>query len=1324
MKKQIRMLLAAAMSGALLCQPVGGLTGIAAEDSAVYLSDLAWQSLSVGWGNPGLDKGLAGKQIALRGSNGVQTYEKGLVLHAPSEISYDLTDSGAKAFKAFIGIDINGEQGSPDSASCGFIVMVDGVEKYKSGVIRIGGGNREVSIDLPADAKKLTLISTDGGDGNNSDHSVWADARLILDGNKLHDLKAVTASSTATLLEPGQTARVTAAGTLVNGAAAVFPAGGLTFASSDESIAAVSADGTVTAKASGVATLTATGELGGISRSGSVDIIVAGENTDQNIWTVASPDGSIQAYLGLNAAGRLLYAVRRAGENVLRTASLGFDTSLADFTEGLVLESAPAASEIHETYSVVSSRKESYENHAMERTFTFQKDGAALHLQTRAYDDGFAFRYIIEGGRPGSLTVRDEATGFGLPAGSTVWAMPYGSGAYNYEGEFKESPVDQVNGGQSMPMLYETAGGSFVLLSEADLHGNYIASQLTPQGDGLFKTDFVPQQTGDVETVFPFSSPWRTALIGSLADIVEGSMAENVVNDPDADEDYSWVVPGGSSWSWIAEAGSDQKAAQHDPEIIKKYIDLAAEMGWKYYIMDEGWQPPANGGDSRYAGYYDWFDEIAAYAEERGIGLIAWVLADDLRTEAQRVARLDDWAAHGIKGIKVDFFDRETQDRTGLLDEVYAHCAKLHMVVNAHGANKPTGEVRSNPNVLTREAIKGREYGGLSVYQYTILPFTRTAIGPADVTETVYPGWNESMGFTNALSVLVQSGIHCYASKPEDYLNTPVYTLYKDMPSVWDDTRLVDGYPGEFAVMMRRSGESWYGAAVSVAARTVRFPMDMLGDGDYYAFIYKEGDSRKEIELEIQKVDKTSVVDVPVMEEGGCTIKVVKDLPTGPETIALDADSLTLEIKETAALTASITPVDPEIKQLSYSSSDESVAKVDSNGVVTGVGRGTAVITASSPLDSGIKASCTVTVIGPRYVLNEEEWEVLRSEPEAVRFLDENTVAINARKGDVGEDERNPLKNVFYTAPADEDFTITAKVSGGMTAAFQTAALVAFTDDKNLVAAMRRYHPNFGGNIFEHMTYLGRYDEITTSDGSKDTDAWLRLEKKGNTFASYFSMDGEAFTKIGEKDAQPVASSQELKIGFMATVGSGENADITLTFSDFTYRSGRTEKKLSFAVENTEDLLTAAVSAAEKGLGALTPANGLTAAAIMEAVTDAVHNGEIAAAWTEGFRLEPATAAAEGRITGVITLTYKGESAGVKIDLTIPRLADTVVKGDLDKNGEVTIQDVMEACKVLARKSADKAPTPEEITRGDMNDDEILTIADVMEICKILARKA
>ena len=1331
MKRKLQAFLAAVLTGALLCQPAVGLTGSAAagpEAGAIYLSDLSWQSVSVGWGNPSKDQGLSGGTIAIRGADdSKQVYRKGLVLHAPSSVTYDLTGSEATAFRAVIGIDDNGAIDDKSSSSSVFIVQVDGVEKYKSpSIVKIDNGNIPVEADIPAGAKTLTLITTDGGNGNNGDHCVWADARLLVDESKLGSLQSVSISAAERLLAVGDSTALTAEGALLGGGTAQFPEGGLTFSSSDESVASVTADGKVTAKAPGAAAVTVTGRLDGVERSAKMDLIVEGENSEKNVWSLTSPEGKVSASLALSEDGRLLYALRRAGETLLQTAPLGLTTSLADFSEGLEAAGAPAADEIDETYSVISSRKDAYTNHAMERSFTFKKDGQTLVVQARAYDDGFAFRYSVPGRRNQEMRVSDEASGFRLPAASAVWAMPYSGGAYNYEGMFTESTAETLAGGQSMPLLYKTPSGTFVLLSEANLDGGYIGSQLFQQGGGLLKTAFVPQQSGDVTTTLSFNSPWRTVLAGELSDIVEGSMAENVAYEPER-ADYDWVEAGGAAWSWIAEGagGYDaQKAAQRDPAIIKKYIDLAAEMGWKYFIMDEGWQPDGTGGD-RYAGYYDWFDEIAAYAESKQIGLIAWVLADDLRTEEQRVARLDDWAAHGIKGIKVDFFDRESQDRTALFGEIYTHCAELHMVVNAHGSNKPTGEVRTYPNVLTREAIRGREYGGLSVEQYTILPFTRTAIGPADVTETVYPAGGETAGFMNALSVLVQSGIHCYASGPEDYLDSPVYTLYKDMPSVWDDTRFVDGYPGDFAALMRRSGEDWYGAAVSVEARTVAFPMDVLGDGTYYALIYKEGSGRKDIALEVQKVTKESVIQVPVMENGGCAVKVVKKAPSGPESIALDSEKLTVEIGEQRVLRASITPADPVIKQVSFTSSDESVAAVTADGKITGVGRGTAVITASSPLDSDIKAVCTVKVAGPRYELETNRWEMLRKDEAALRFPSADAVQITAGQGDVGETDRNPLRNVFYMTPGSDDFTISVKVSGGLGVSFQTAALTAFTDDTHMVAAMRRYHGHFGGNCFEHMTYLNGYDEVTKPDTDRDAPAWLRLEKKGGTFLSSYSMNGVDWITIAEKAGGAVgsASREKLKIGIFATVGSGENAEIPITFSDFTYTgSDGKEVKVPFGRIDPAGVLDNAKWDAEAVLKELPVGNALTADEVLAAVREAVDNPDIDTAWSSPFRLAAATGQAEGRVSGTLTLAYGGETAEVVLDLIIPKLS--AVKGDLTGDGKVNISDVMAACKVLARKSAGQAPTPEEVERGDVTGEGEITITDVMAICKIIAQKA
>ncbi len=1328
MKKAVRAALASVLSGLLLCQPLAGLTAGAAEETTVYLSDMAWTDLSVGWGSPGIDENLNGGAIAIRDEQGVrQTYAKGLVLHAPSEISFDITDSGAETFQAVIGIDDNDQIGDRNASSCGFIVEIDGEAVYTSEVLRINSGGVDVSVDIPADAHTLTLITTDGGDGNGNDHSAWADARLLLDPVAAGRLRTVSLSAETRLLDVGDTLSLQPAGRLAAGTAADLSEADIVYTTSDEMVASVSADGRVTALSAGPVTVTAAVTLDGVTREGQIDLLVAGESADKQVWDLASPDGQVEAWFALTGAGQPVYALQRQGRTVVDVSPLGFQTSEGDYSTGLALEDAGQDREIDETYSVLSSRKDTYENHARERTFTFAKAEGALAVTARAYDDGLAFRYTLTPASGDALAISGEATGCRLPAASTVWAMPYASGAYNYEGLYSETAIEDLTGGQATPLLYQTPDGDYALLAEAMLDGSYVGTQLVPQDGGLLQAAFVPQQTEDVTAGETFTSPWRTVITGDLSAIVEGSMIENVSDDPDTRADYSWVQPGGTAWSWIAESAMGQREAQHDPDIIKEYIDLAYEMGWKYFIMDEGWQPPAASG-SGYEGYYDWFDEIVDYADERGIGLIAWVLADDLDTPEKRAARLDDWAAKGIKGIKVDFFDRESQERLELQETIYEYCADLEMVVIAHGTNKPTGEVRTNPNVLTREAIRGREYGGMSVEQYTMLAFTRTAIGPADVTETVYPAGGESAGFMNALSVLVQSGIHCYAGAPEDYLNSPVYTLYKDMPVTWDDIRLVDGYPGDYVALARRSGESWYGAAISVEARTVEFPLDMLDDGTYYAYIYKDGASRNEVELEIQQVTKDSVLEIPVAENGGCAIKVVREVPDGPESITLSAESLTLEEREQAQLTAEITPADAQINQIIWRSSDESVATVSADGRVTGIQAGRATITATSPVDSAVTASCTVQVTPPRYALDTDNWEIVRENSDNLRFADENTVQITMEKGDVGEMEGSDriIKNIIRMTPADEDFTLTVKVSGNMTASFQTAALIAYTDESNLIAAMRRYHGNFGGNIFEHMTYLGGYNEKTTGDANPQADAWLKLEKQGSIFISSYSFDGGTWTEIGREEGGAVAAAQpgELKIGIYAAVGSGENAEMTVSFSDFTYTgaSGRPQL-LPFAVEDVTGLLERARTAAEDAVDALTPSNTLSADAILEAVTTAVDGTGVTAAWTTAYSLEPATDTSEGRIQGAITLTYGEDSVEIPIQLTIPPLGSAVIKGDLTGDGLVRIEDVMAACRILARQAGGDEPTDAELERGDLTGDGHIRIEDIMSICRILARQ-
>lgn len=534
--------------------------------------------------------------------------------------------------------------------------------------------------------------------------------------------------------------------------------------------------------------------------------------------------------------GEAAYSVEKDCKTVISLSKLGLITKESDFCRGLTFESVSTA-EIDEKYTVISHKKAIYNNSAKEASVIFSKDGFKFVVCARVYEDGFAVRYCIEGNVSEIISERTEIA---VSNAERLWYMPY---HYCYEGEFKDINLEDKTkvADVSMPALLSIKE-NYLLLSEADLNGGYAGSMLSLD-NGTFTTVFVPQQKTPISVSDRFQSPWRFGVFSSLSNVFECTMAENLTTHSD-NADYSFVKTGAASWSWL----SGGYWAQRNAVSIKKNIDLCADMGWKYFIMDDGWQPKNKNlftkkkKGSEY-GYFKWINEVINYATEKGVGLIAWTRCDNLRTPFMR-ERLAEWANLGIKGIKVDFFDSECQDRMKLYDDIYKTCAKNKLIVNAHGANKPTGEIATHPNVITREGIRGEEYGKLDSYQYTVIPFTRGAVGPADVTETLKSrDGTVTEGFQAAVSFVVYSGLHCFASSPEEYAASAARPLYKNFPCVWDDTRLLDGAPGEFCSVMRSSSDVYYIGSLTVKARTVKFTYDFLPDGLFTAEIFKSDDS-------------------------------------------------------------------------------------------------------------------------------------------------------------------------------------------------------------------------------------------------------------------------------------------------------------------------------------------------------------------------------------------------------------------------------------------------------------------------------------------------
>ena len=337
----------------------------AEQDEAVrYLSDMELAKASVGWGELMRDKGLEELPLKLRTADGTQTYSKGLCAHAPSELVVDVEGRGAQRFQAYVGVNY-----SKNGGSCGFVVKADDQELFNVAKIKESDTQQRVDVEIPAGTKKLTLITTDGGDGMNSDHSVWADAKLLLDASVQKNLHRVTASAGKAMLEVGEATAVSLKGTLVNDSEADLSAADITYASSDEKVATVDDKGVITGVSNGLVTITCEATLDGITKSASVDLII-GNEVEGKVWSIASPDGEVASVFMLGSEGNLSYSVQRENKSVLGFSAMGMNTSVGDFTEGLEFNGVTDAKTVDETYSVNSRKKEEYRNHYTERTIS------------------------------------------------------------------------------------------------------------------------------------------------------------------------------------------------------------------------------------------------------------------------------------------------------------------------------------------------------------------------------------------------------------------------------------------------------------------------------------------------------------------------------------------------------------------------------------------------------------------------------------------------------------------------------------------------------------------------------------------------------------------------------------------------------------------------------------------------------------------------------------------------------------------------------------------------------------------------------------------
>ena len=497
--------------------------------------------------------------------------------------------------------------------------------------------------------------------------------------------------------------------------------------------------------------------------------------------------------------------------------------------------------DVTDDYRMLSGKRLHCTNQAREYEANL---GENLRLVLRLYNDGVAFRYVLSGLRNQMLP--KEQTTYLIPEGTKRWMQQWSEA---YEGFFpltttcKVEPVPSFSGifksaegfnnRWGYPALISPADHVFVLLSEANIERRQSASCLYNEGE---RFRVVPDQN-DLRVSGIWRSPWRVAIIGSLADVVESTLITDV-SAPNKLLDTSWIHPGVVSWIyWAYNHGSN------DFEIIKKYVDMAVTLKLPYVLIDAEWDEMQDGRT---------IEEAVAYATTQGVKPLIWYNSsvgwiDGAPGPKFRLNKPEDrekefaWCEKiGVAGVKIDFFSGDNQMNMDYCIDLLECAARHHLLVNFHGAPIPRGWQRTYPNLLSTEGVYGAEwYNNVPTFtnqaasHNATLPFTRNVIGPMDYTPCAFSDSQHphitSLAHELALTVLYESGLQHLADKPESYLAQPqaVQDFFTELPNVWDETRFVAGYPGKSAVLARRFGHSWYVAGINGLDEAQMFSLDL-----------------------------------------------------------------------------------------------------------------------------------------------------------------------------------------------------------------------------------------------------------------------------------------------------------------------------------------------------------------------------------------------------------------------------------------------------------------------------------------------------------------
>lgn len=608
-----------------------------------------------------------------------------------------------------------------------------------------------------------------------------------------------------------------------------------------------------------------------------------------------SPNGNIEAVLYCtkgDSFGRpsltITFQEASNSHTLFENLLTGVRSNRQNLSDSLRLIAVSTPVTISEEYTMISGKKRLCHNQAMEQVYTFENPaGETLHLEVRTYNDGVAFRYRFTSKSEGEVITK-EATIYPIAEGVKRWIQPL---KIDYEGFYDltcsgipepDLRSNRINYRWAYPLLLEPADSIFVLITEANIGRDQCGSHLNNEADSsaywLELADKELPVSGDWE------SPWRLMIIGNLADVVESTLVTDV-SEPSKVNDCDWIRPGPAAWIyWAHNNGSN------DYQIVKKYIDLAAEMRWPYNLIDWKWNEMANGGN---------VNDAVQYAAGKGIQTLLWYNSSTswngegapgplfvLNEKESRVNEYSKLKEMGVSGIKVDFFNGDGHKEMNYYIDLLEDAIDSQLLINFHGATLPRGWQRTYPHMMTMEAVYGAEWynnrpllTGKAARHNATLPFTRNVVGPMDYTPGTFSDSQHphitSHGHELALTILFESALQHMPDRPESYrsLPAPIRTFLSGLPTTWDETKLLAGYPGESVVLARCKGDSWYIAGINGTEEplTLTFSPAALAGIHKTITIFSDGtdDRNFTITEESSLTDFSDTIEVECLPRGG-----------------------------------------------------------------------------------------------------------------------------------------------------------------------------------------------------------------------------------------------------------------------------------------------------------------------------------------------------------------------------------------------------------------------------------------------------------------------